>query len=302
MTTESIEINRVLLRRLDEMIRGQTDSGLFPYRTYAEIEDFFADLWIDLEGEGSRSSTTFGTLLSIARMDSDRQGLWMTDALARTIAHLADHEFFGSNEEQYLAAVEELNHGLARFGLHVLPGTNTTKASLVRTATGDTEGDNWSYAAPLNDFYAARPRAFTLPRIEARDNPLCAVIMPFKPDLDEVFEQVVKPTAHEVGFEVLRADDIWQNQKVMDDIAYLILNASVIVADLTGQNANVFYELGIAHLAGRMVVPIVQNQNDVPFDIRSDRYLLYQNTSAGRVALEKALHARLSQVIGDLSG
>ncbi len=300
---ELIVINRILLRRLDEMIRGQTDSGNFPYRTLAQLEDFFSDLWIDVAEGGSRSSVTYQTLIAVASTNDLPPQLALTPELTSVIKYLAHYDFFEDSVSDYDAAIRELNSALARFGVQVVPGTSTETSELV-TISGDdvasTHTDFGSNIQAIGDFFPARPKAFSLPTVDKQEPPLCSVIMPFAPDLDEVFAQVVRPTAESVGFTVLRADDIWRNEKVMDDIAEIILNASVVIADLSGQNANVFYELGIAHFAGKLVVPIVQNPNDVPFDIRSDRYLLYANTGPGRRKLEKDLRIRLETIYAQL--
>ena len=55
----------------------------------------------------------------------------------------------------------------------------------------------------------------------------------------------------------------------------MICKSSVVVCDLTGKNANVFYEAGIAHSLGKDVILITQSADDVPFDLRHLRYIPY---------------------------
>jgi hypothetical protein len=73
----------------------------------------------------------------------------------------------------------------------------------------------------------------------------------------------------------VRADDIWDENEILQDIFSLIYRSSIVVCDFTQQNPNVFYEAGIAHTLGRSVVPISQNEHDVPFDLKHHRYLKY---------------------------
>ena len=61
----------------------------------------------------------------------------------------------------------------------------------------------------------------------------------------------------------------------MRDIWSAIHAARVVVADCTGRNPNVFYEIGLAHAIGRQTILIAQSLRDVPFDLRSLRVIIY---------------------------
>ena len=67
--------------------------------------------------------------------------------------------------------------------------------------------------------------------------------------------------------------------KVLQQIVQLILKSQIIIAVLDGKNPNVFYEIGIAHAIGKAVILIANfsSANDVPFDLKSDRLVLYSN-------------------------
>ena len=99
------------------------------------------------------------------------------------------------------------------------------------------------------------------------------------------------------GMRCQRADDIWKNEHILDDVLELIWTARVVVADLTDRNANVFYETGIAHTIGRDVVLTTQNMEHVPFDLRSIRALTYYPNREGLAALKDGLRARLETLI-----
>ena len=60
-----------------------------------------------------------------------------------------------------------------------------------------------------------------------------------------------------------------------------IARSKVVVCDLTGRNANVFYETGIAHALGREVVLITQSEHDIPFDLAHHRYVKYLGNAEG---------------------
>jgi hypothetical protein len=67
------------------------------------------------------------------------------------------------------------------------------------------------------------------------------------------------------------------------------------VADLTSKNPNVFYELGMAHAMGKEVVLLAQSLDDVPFDLRPVRTIIYDNDLAGYDELADRLRRTLDQ-------
>ena len=72
---------------------------------------------------------------------------------------------------------------------------------------------------------------------------------------------------------------------IIQDVVSLIDKSRVVICDCTGRNANVFYEIGIAHTLGREVILITQNEADIPFDLRHLRYVKYLNNAEGRQVL-----------------
>lgn len=116
--------------------------------------------------------------------------------------------------------------------------------------------------------------AISFPTTEARDSSLVAVMMPFDTKYDAVYD-TIKEAVSDAGLYCQRVDDIWNSDHIMADVASLLWRAEVIVADLTGRNPNVFYEVGLAHALPRKTIMLTQNSNDVPFDLRSIRYLNY---------------------------
>lgn len=119
------------------------------------------------------------------------------------------------------------------------------------------------------------------------------VLMPFRSDLKPIYEDHVKPVAATLGLSAKRADDFFSTHEVMRDVWEGIYEARVIVADCTDRNPNVFYEIGLAHAIGRQVILITQNADDVPFDLRSLRYIHYQYTPPGMKRFESILRETL---------
>lgn len=102
--------------------------------------------------------------------------------------------------------------------------------------------------------------------------------MPFGDGFDELYEKVYVPAIEASGLAPLRADEIYNNQPIIHDIDQLIDNAKVILADVTGRNPNVNYELGIAHALKKEVMILTAVESDVPSDYKHLRYIYYNRT------------------------
>jgi hypothetical protein len=107
----------------------------------------------------------------------------------------------------------------------------------------------------------------------------CFVMQPFAGPLGEYYDTIYKPAIEQVGMQSLRADaEIFGPRKIMEQIWRGIRSAKVLVAELTTKNSNVFYELGLAHALEKPVVLVSSNQEDVPFDLRHIRVILYDQS------------------------
>jgi hypothetical protein len=103
----------------------------------------------------------------------------------------------------------------------------------------------------------------------------CFVMMPFGPWFDRYYQEIYAPAIREAGFEPVRADELFTTGSVVEQIWDQIEKAKLLLADLSGKNANVFYELGLAHAARKPVVFTSSNTEDVPFDLRHLRVIVY---------------------------
>ncbi len=101
------------------------------------------------------------------------------------------------------------------------------------------------------------------------------VLMSFQPEFKSIYEKLIKPTLEEVGYLVERADSILDRKNILKDIIERIAVADLIVADLTSVNPNVLYELGICHGLRVPTVMIAQSIDEVPFDLRGYRIVVY---------------------------
>src|ERR1700722_1077261 len=107
------------------------------------------------------------------------------------------------------------------------------------------------------------------------DPELCFVLMPFSGLHFEYFQGILAPAAKDAGLTAVKADDIYGTAPIMSDIWRSIWSARVVIADVTGKNPNVNYELGLCHALGVPTIIITQDLGDVPFDYRHLRCIVY---------------------------
>jgi hypothetical protein len=106
--------------------------------------------------------------------------------------------------------------------------------------------------------------------------PLCFVLMPFSSEFKNQWDVALKPAIIAAGLSPYRGDEESLGTNIiMRDVTKSIFESHVIVADLTGRNPNVMYELGLAHAAKKQVIMLIQKTIDVPFDVQHIRYLKY---------------------------
>jgi len=148
-------------------------------------------------------------------------------------------------------------------------------------------------AKPSEHKITFAPNVFHVPDA-LPESDLVAVMMPFRRELDPVFQAITRASESN-GLRCLRADDIWEESAIIQDIFNLVFRAQVVVVDFTGRNPNVMYETGIAHTLGKHVVPISQSLDDVPFDMTHHRVLKYLPNTEGFAKLEASLAAKLKQ-------
>lgn len=127
------------------------------------------------------------------------------------------------------------------------------------------------------------------------------VLMPFTSSLKPVYDDHIKKVAKTQNLSIARADDFFSQNSIMYEVWSAIAQASILIADCTGKNPNVFYEIGIAHTIGKPVILITQNQDDVPFDLRHIRYIHYEYTPSGMIKFENTLTTTISEIMKDIS-
>jgi hypothetical protein len=119
--------------------------------------------------------------------------------------------------------------------------------------------------------------------------------MPFNEDFDDVYKAGIKPACENAGAYCERVDEQQYEGRILDRIYNQIGKADVIVADMTGQNSNVFYEVGYAHALDKRVILLTEDVEHIPFDLSQFLHIVYE----GEIhKLKENLRERVEWMLG----
>lgn len=102
----------------------------------------------------------------------------------------------------------------------------------------------------------------------------------------------------------IRADEISNSTFILEDIIRSLQTASIIIADITPNNPNVFYELGFAHAIGKDVILLCEKEkrSSLPFDVSAYRTIFYENTMLGKDKIEGELNKYVREILKKQEG
>lgn len=126
-----------------------------------------------------------------------------------------------------------------------------------------------------------------------------------KERLDHIYTEWIKPTIESISISPSeektitchRADKENRPGEIIDHILEHLISADIVIADLSGKNPNVFYELGVRHAIKKNTILIADNIDDIPFDLRGQRAIPYQFDPIKLVEFKKSLIETVSNVI-----
>ncbi len=127
--------------------------------------------------------------------------------------------------------------------------------------------------------------------------PFVFVLMPFAASFDDAYRFGIKAACADAGAYCERVDEQIFQESILDRIYNQISKADVLVADMTGRNANVFYETGYAHALGKQVILLTQNADDIPFDLKHYPHIIYGGSIGSlKDDLERRIRWALTQL------
>ncbi|EHX2159153.1 hypothetical protein [Escherichia coli] len=129
--------------------------------------------------------------------------------------------------------------------------------------------------------------------------PKVFVVMEFQKAFDELYSEVIKPTCESLGFEVTRADESFNNGSIIHEILTELIDSTIVIADITPNNPNVYYEVGYAHAIKKDVILLCNETRErLPFDLADFRTIFYKDSIAGHAKVTEKLTKHIENMIG----
>lgn len=119
------------------------------------------------------------------------------------------------------------------------------------------------------------------------------VVMPFTDEMLDVFILGIRWVASQLDMVAERADDLEHNGEIIDEVRQAIKTCNVVVADTSGGNPNVCYEVGYAHALEKPTILICRKGEELPFDLQGTNHLIYPNIVSLREPFTKKLKATI---------
>ncbi|HSS49522.1 MAG TPA: FCD domain-containing protein [Thermoanaerobaculia bacterium] len=124
--------------------------------------------------------------------------------------------------------------------------------------------------------------------------PFVFVLMPFDASLKNIYEKGIKSACENAGAHCARVDEQDFVETISKQVFNQIAKADVVVADTTGRNVNVLYEVGYAHALDKAVIFLTQTRAEIPFYLRLHPYIVYGgNATKLKRELERKVRSRL---------
>ena len=131
----------------------------------------------------------------------------------------------------------------------------------------------------------------------------CFVIMPFSTTKScteekwtEIFEFIIKPAVQESGLGYECERSVAERENIIKGILEALNKANVVIADLTGNNPNVFYEPGVRHTLANRTILIAQGEEHIPFDLRPYPVAFYSESPAKIAKFKKDIKKKLEDI------
>lgn len=124
------------------------------------------------------------------------------------------------------------------------------------------------------------------------------VIMDFSEEFESIYTKVIKPICEKEQILCVRADEFRHPGKITSDVIKAIIEADIIIAEVTPSNENVYFEFGYAYAFNKLIVPLVDKnkRKKLPFDTFDIRTIFYENSEQGIKNVEKDLSAFLKTI------
>lgn len=127
----------------------------------------------------------------------------------------------------------------------------------------------------------------------------CFIVMPFGEAWSAEVHRILARACETAGVRPVRGDDLFTPTDIIEDIWQSLNAADFVIADITGRNANVLYELGIAHTLAKPVLILSKEAGDIPIDLATRRVILYgQSGEDWREELARKIALAIAEIVG----
>ena len=134
-------------------------------------------------------------------------------------------------------------------------------------------------------------------------NKSCFIITPIgnsnsaiRRKIDGLIEEVIEPVLKELKYDVIVSHRISESGSMTNAIIKGVYESDLVIANLTGNNPNVMYEVALRHASAKPIIHITENINDLPFDINDQRTIEYTDDMAGAHKLKDDLRNMISNI------
>ena len=130
------------------------------------------------------------------------------------------------------------------------------------------------------------------------ENPHAFVVMQFSEPYTDVYMSVIKSVCAEFDITAIRADEIYGPGVIVQDIVEQVVSAQLVIADISGVNANVYFEVGYALASKKPIILLAKKDTELPFDVSGFRVLFYEDSIGGKAKVEEGLRKHLTALVG----
>jgi hypothetical protein len=271
----------------------QTNNVGGPTRIYTVVpfSDFHLETSFTMRSVQTGANT--GGEAKIIFSDADRSENYRVDFMGSGMCRVAVHPIYHATP---LSIVPNSSY---RVRLSVKNHFLSLDVNDMRMFTQIQLGKNSDRRVGLGTFQASV--SFSEPKITPFITKQCFVVMKYDNVRDFLYEEVLVPCLinHKTfNFEVVRADKLLTVGKITEEIDERLKNANLVIAEITDDNPNVFYELGLAHAYHRHAILLKQKTKEkhlkIPFDINDFRVHPYDFSRKGFAELKQKLPAIIS--------